>query len=113
MASCAGCGKPGCYWLLEGEGHRRAEQLEGPALDGRGTGEFLDFLPSEDDGLPVEVVGLGDAEVPFDVFEVLVGGDRARSVEDVCGHAGADHVDPVEGGLGGNLLLVAAVGEPP
>ena len=31
--------------------------------------------------------------------------------EDAGGDAGADHVDPVEGGLGGDLVLVAAPGE--
>ena len=42
------------YWLLEGEGNGRAEQLEGPALDRRWPGEFLDPLPAEGHGLAVE-----------------------------------------------------------
>ena len=33
------------------------------------------------DGPQVQVVGLGDAEVPLDVFEVLVGGDDAGRSE--------------------------------
>src|ERR1019366_5362857 len=52
--SFSGCRAPGCYWLLKGEGDWRAEQFEGPALDGGGAGEFLDALSGEDDGLPVE-----------------------------------------------------------
>src|ERR1035437_7041417 len=179
--------RAGCYWLLEGERDRCAEELEGAALDGGGIGELLYPLAAEGDGLTVEggqvaeqvavfadgklaavalggvlapgltgasgrgdrvdgdgdvligegelgecvaqvpgevggehadkdvaadpvfevvaggpqvqVVGLGDAEVPLDIFEVL-GID-----------AGADHVDPVAGGLGGDLLLIAAPGE--
>src|ERR1035438_4708441 len=63
------------------------------------------------DRAQARVVGLGDAEVPLDVLKVFVGGDRSGGVEDVRGDAGADHVDPVEGGLGGDLLLVAAPGE--
>jgi hypothetical protein len=39
--------RPGCYWLLEGEGDRRAEQFEGPALDGGGAGELVDALSGE------------------------------------------------------------------
>src|SRR5712691_6279203 len=197
--SFSACRAAGCYWLLEGEGDGRAEQLEGAALDGRGIGEFLDALSGEADGLAVErgqvleqvavavggqaaggvlggvlgfgpggapgggdrvcgggdvlvgegelgeggaqvpgevagehadqhvaadplgevvvdgaqvqVVGLGYAEVPPGVLEVFVGGDRSGGVEDVRGDAGADHVDPVEGSLGGDLLLVAAPGE--
>ena len=47
------------------------------------------------DGPQVQVVGLGDAEVPLDVFEVLVGGDTPRNRG---ADAGADDVDAVEGG---------------
>ena len=42
----------------------------------------------------------------LDVFEVLVGGDQAGRVELVRG-AGAQHVEPVQGGLGANLVLLA------
>jgi hypothetical protein len=48
----------------------------------------------------------------LDVLKVLVGGDRGGGAEDGGGDTGADDVDPVEGGLGGDLLLVAAPGEP-
>jgi hypothetical protein len=36
------------------------------------------------DGPQVQVVGLDVAEVPLDVLEVLVGGDRAGGVEDAA-----------------------------
>src|SRR6266436_4729271 len=120
-------------WLLDGKGDAGAEVFEGPGL-GRGWGgELLDFLLGEGlaqvpgevagehadqdvaadpagevvvDGPQVQVVGFGDAEVPLDVLEILVGGDRAGGVQDAAGDAGADDVDPVEGGLSGDLLLV-------
>src|ERR1017187_10816386 len=57
------------------------------------------------------VVGLGDAEVPPGVFEVLAGGDGTGGIEGLGIDAGADHVYPVVGGLGGDLLLVAPVSE--
>src|SRR6266545_3370109 len=127
-------------WLLEGEWDWGAEQLEGSGLDGGGGGDVLvgegEFgeggtqVPGEVagehadqhvaadpvgevvvDGSQVQVVGLGDAEVPFHVLEVLVGGDRPGRVEDVLPDAGADHIDPVQGGLGGDLGLVPAVAE--
>ena len=41
-------------WLREGEGDWRAEQFEGPALDGGGGGEFVDALAGEGDGLAGE-----------------------------------------------------------
>jgi hypothetical protein len=63
------------------------------------------------DGPQVQVAGLGDAEVPLDVLEILAGGDRPGGVEDAAGDAGADDVDPVEGGLGVDLVLVAVPGE--
>src|SRR6266567_2820040 len=88
-------------------------------MPGEVTGEQADQHVAADpageivvDRPQVQVVGLGDAEVPLDVFEVLVGGDHGGRTEDVAGDAGADHVDPVEGGLGGDLVLVAAPGEP-
>jgi hypothetical protein len=36
---------------------------------------------------------------------------RCEGAEDGVVHAGADHVDPVEGGLAGDLVLVAPPGE--
>src|ERR1035437_7210007 len=52
--SFSGCRSACCYWLLEGEGDWRAEQFEGPALEGGGAGEFFDARSGEGDGLPVE-----------------------------------------------------------
>jgi hypothetical protein len=52
--SFSGCRAPGCYWLLEGEGDRCAEQFEGASLDGCGIGELLDPLAAEGDGLAVK-----------------------------------------------------------
>src|ERR1019366_6772692 len=52
--SCEERQRAGCYWLVEGEGDGRAEELEGAALDGGGIGEFLDPLAAEGDGLAVE-----------------------------------------------------------
>src|SRR6266516_2884235 len=88
-------------------------------VPGEVAGEHADQYVAADpagevvvDGPQVQVVGLGDAEVPLDVLEVLVGGDRGGGVQGAGGDTGADDVDPVEGGLGGDLLLVAVPGEP-
>ena len=59
------------------------------------------------DGAQVQVVDLDDAEVAFDVGEVLVGGDDPGGVELVGGHGGAEHVDAVQGGFGGDLVVAA------
>src|SRR5437773_5651106 len=115
-ALCGRDGVGGGGNVLVGEG----ELGEGLAqVPGEVAGEHADQHVAADpagqvvvDGPQVQVVGLGDAEVAFDVLEVFVGGDRASGVQDAAGHAGADHVDAVEGGLGGDLLLVAAPGEP-
>ena len=53
-----------------------------------------------EDGSQVEVVDFDDAEVAFDVCEVLVGGDDAGRVQGFGGDAGADDVDAVEVGFG-------------
>src|ERR1017187_1379185 len=122
--------RAGCYWLLGCERDRWADELEGGEVEGGMLGEFVAQLPGEVggehadkdvaadpvfevvvDGPQVQVVGLGDAEVPLDIFEVLVGGDGAGGIEGLGIDAGADHVDPVAGGLGGDLLLIAAPGE--
>ena len=58
------------------------------------------------DGAHVEF-GVEGAEEPFDVFEALVPQHHVVVVEGVGGQAGAQHVDAVEGGLGGDRLLVA------
>src|SRR5216683_742370 len=63
------------------------------------------------DGPQVQVVGLEVAEVPLDVFEVLVSGDHAGTVQVACRDGGAQHVEPVQGGLGVDLVLLAGQGE--
>ena len=55
-------------------------------------------------GRKVQVVGFGDAEVPPGVFEVFVGAHRVGGVQGARIDAGADHVDPIECGLGGDLV---------
>ena len=45
------------------------------------------------------------------VFEVLVGGDHGGRVELVRGDGGAQHVEPVEGGFGVDLVLLAGHGQ--
>src|SRR5581483_3055317 len=59
----------------------------------------------------VQVVGLHDPEVPFDVLEVLVGGDGAGGIECAGGQRGADDVDAVERGLGVDGGLVPPPGQ--
>src|SRR5260370_9942769 len=61
-------------WLPEGPWDGNAEQFEGAGLDGGGAGEFLHFLPGEDDGLPVE----GGQELAQD--PVPAGGQAAVGV---------------------------------
>jgi len=62
------------------------------------------------DGPQVQVV-LADAEVLLDVGQLLVGGDGGCRVEAGRGDRCADDVDPVEGGLGVDVVLVATPGE--
>ena len=59
----------------------------------------------------VQVVGLDDAEVAFDVGEVLVAFHHRGGVEGVGLDAGAQHVDAVERGFGVDAGGVATVGE--
>jgi len=63
------------------------------------------------DRAQVQVDGLDRAEVAFDVGELFVGGDRGGGVEALGGHAGADDVDAVQRGLGGDLLDAAGDGQ--
>jgi hypothetical protein len=58
------------------------------------------FLQAVEDRPQVQVVGFDVPEVPFHVFEVLVGGDHGGRVEFVRGDGGAQHVEPVQGGFG-------------
>ena len=51
--------------------------------------------------------GVEGAEEPLDIGEVLVAQHDIVAAQGVFGQAGAQHVDPVEGGLGGDALGVA------
>ena len=55
------------------------------------------------DGAHVEL-GVEGAEEPFDVFESLVACHHIVGGQGVFGQAGAQHVDPVQGGLGGDVV---------
>src|ERR1019366_2886534 len=105
----------GDWDVLVGEGElgERGAQVPGE-VGGEHGGQDVGadaFAEGVADGAQVQVVGLDDAEVPFDVLEVLVGGDDGGGAEGALSDAGADHVDAVEGGLGGDVLLVAVAGE--
>ena len=63
------------------------------------------------DRAQVQVVGLDDAEVAVDVGEVFVACHHGGGVEGGGLDAGAQHIDTVKGGLGGDRGLVAMVGE--
>src|SRR5204863_635490 len=69
------------------------------------------FFEAVVDGAQVEVIGFDAAEVAFDVFKGLVGGDGAGGVEVLGGDGGADDVDPVEPGFLLDLGLIALDGE--
>ena len=62
------------------------------------------------DGPDVQV-GIEGAEGPLDLGQSLVGGDHAGAVQVSGGDAGAQHVDAVHGGLGGDGVLVAGVAD--
>jgi hypothetical protein len=55
------------------------------------------------DRADVEVDGLDRADGPLDQAEGFVAPDRGGVVERNGGQAGARNVEPVEGGLGGDL----------
>ena len=55
---------------------------------------------------PDQQVGVQAAEHPLDVLQLLVGFHRRTGAECVRGQAGADHVDSVQRGLGGDLVLI-------
>src|ERR1035438_3031510 len=59
----------------------------------------------------VQAVGFDVPEVPFHVFEVLVDGDHGGRVELVCGDGGAQHVEPVQGSFGVDLVLPSFGGQ--
>jgi hypothetical protein len=50
---------------------------------------------------------LSGGEVAFDGGEVFVGGHHGGGVEFLGGQWGAQHVDAIQGGLGGDLLDAA------
>src|ERR1700687_5719735 len=60
----------------------------------------------DSDGADVELAVEG-AEEPLDVFESLVAQHHIVAFEGLFGQAGAQHVDAVEGGLGGDRVVVA------
>ena len=87
-------------------------------MPGEVAGEHADqhvgldmFLEPVEDGPQVQVVGFDVPEVPFDVFEVLVGGHHSGRVEFAGRDRGAEHVEPVQGGLGVDLVLPALHGQ--
>ena len=87
-------------------------------MPGEVAGEHADqhvgadaFFQPVEDRAQVQVVGFDRAEVPFDVFEVLVGGDHGGAVELAGGNGGAQHVEPVQGGFGVDPGLIALDGE--
>ena len=63
------------------------------------------------DGAQVQVVGLEAAELAFHMGEVLVGDDGGGRVELGGGHRGAEHVDAIERGLGGDLVSPPGQGQ--
>ena len=62
------------------------------------------------DGAHVQF-GVEGAEEPFDVGEVFVAQHDLIALKCLVGQAGAQHVDAVEGGLGGDGVLVAGEAE--
>src|SRR5207253_4572037 len=69
------------------------------------------FFQVVEDGPQVQVVGFDVAEVPLDVFEVLVGGHHGGRVQLAGGDGGAEHIEPVQDGFGVDLILLAGDGQ--
>ncbi len=63
------------------------------------------------DGADLEVDGLVAAKRLLDVAEVFAGTHRLLGVDLCLSHAGADDVDPIEGGLLGDFPLIARIRE--
>src|SRR5664279_1627589 len=83
-------------------------------MPGQVGGEHADEHVGTDPGLgpvvgraQVQVDALDRAEVSFDPGQRLVGSDELRRVHLLGGHGGADDVDPVQGRLGADVVLVA------
>ncbi len=101
--------------VLVGVGQRGSGAAQVP---GEVAGEHADqhvrpdaFFEPVEDGPQVQVVGFDGPEVPFDVFEVLAGGDHGGRVELVRGDGCAQHVEPAEHGFGVDLVLLAGHGQ--
>jgi hypothetical protein len=87
-------------------------------VPGQVAGEHADqhvgpdaFFEPVEDRAQVQVVGFDRPEVPLDVFEVLVGGHHGGCVEFGGGDGGAQHVEPVQGGFGVDVVLAAGHGQ--
>ena len=63
------------------------------------------------DRAQVKVVDLEGAEVAFHLGQAFVGGDHAGGIQGCGGHGGAQHIDAVQGGLGGDLGGFAGDGQ--
>jgi hypothetical protein len=72
---------------------------------------FDAFFQAVEHRAQVQVVGLDVAEVPLHVPEVSVGGDHGGGGELAGGDGGAQHVEPVQGRFGGDLVLPAPHGQ--
>jgi hypothetical protein len=101
--------------VLAGEGQRRPGAAQVP---GQVAAEHADqhvgpdaFFQPVEDRPQLQVVGLDVSEVPFYVFEVLVGGDHAGGVQLAGWDGGARHLEPVQGGFGVDLVLLAGNGQ--
>ena len=110
----AGAGGLGGWLVVVGEQQRREAVVHVP-------GDVVRQHPQEhvraDPGLGAVAdradvqVGIEGAERPLDLGEGLVGGDHLAAVQAAGFDGGAQHVDAVEGGFGGDGVLVAGVAE--
>src|ERR1700761_8709384 len=101
--------------VLVGEGQRgpRLAQVPGQVA-GQHADQHVGFDASfevVEDRAQVQVVGFDVPEVPFDVSEVLVSGDHGGGVGLGRGDGGAQHVEPVQGGFGVDVVLAAGHGQ--
>ena len=104
----------GGWLVVVGEQHGRQAGLHVP---GDVVGEHPQEHVRADPGLgavpdgPDVQVGVEGAEGALDVGEGLVGGDDFVAVQPGGWHAGAQHVDAVQGGFGGDGAGVTGVAE--
>src|SRR5665811_563576 len=87
-------------------------------MPGQVGGEHADEHVGPDPGLgpvvdraQVQVDGFEGSEVSFDPGQTLVGGDNLGRVHLLGTDGGADDVEPVQGRLGSDLVLVTGEGE--